>query len=508
MWSSLWSGCVQELEPSLVKVEVDLQSGLPSFQIVGLPDVSVRESRERVRSALKNAGFSFPMKRITVNLAPAHVKKEGSSFELAIALVLLMAGEAWESNIFQDTLFLGELSLKGELHEIRGVLPLALGARRKKFKRVLVPLGNVKEASMACSASDIAVYGIKDLTEAVQFLKKEINLLPAPFEKPLIQKISHIDFAEVQGQRWAKRALEIAAAGGHHLLMIGPPGCGKSMLAERLPTILPSLAFEESLEVTQVYSVGGLLKSDMSLIIERPFRRPHHTVSYSGLIGGGVKQVMPGEVSLAHKGVLFLDEIAEFRKDVLEVLREPLEQRKISISRARGKVIYPADFMLVAAMNPCPCGYYKDGSKICTCSENRIHLYQHKISGPLLDRIDIHLYLSRVPVKQTAEVRESSEKILDRVLKAREIQKCRYEKRVFKLNAQMMTKDLDTYCAIDDKSKLFLDDVSIKLGLSLRSYHRILKLSRTIADLSSAEKIEMSHLAEAIQLRMLDQKNQ
>ncbi len=503
MYATLQSGCLNGLEISLVQVEIDLQNGLPSFCIVGLPDPAVRESRDRVRSALKNAPFEFPMKRITVNLAPAHLKKEGSSFELAIALGLIMAKQEWESVQFKNFLFLGELSLKGELQPVKGVLPLVMEAKRRGFTTVCLPSQNAVEAS---AVSGMTVYAIRSLSEIVQFLKKEIDLKPTLFEmKDERSEYGLSDFSDVRGQKWAKKAFEIAAAGGHHILTVGPPGCGKSLLAKRLPTILPLLSFEESLEITRIYSVGGYLKSG-GLVRKRPFRSPHHTISYSAMAGGGHRMLVPGEVSLSHHGILFLDELSEFRKEVLEVLREPLEERKISISRVTGRYIYPANFLLVAAMNPCPCGYYKDLKKECQCSEVDVRRYRFKVSGPLLDRIDIHVSLSQLSVNDllAAKDEESSAEILERVMTARKIEKERYQNTPFQTNSDLSLKAIEAFCHLKPEAEKILNQAMERFGLSLRSRHRILKISRTIADLSEEKEIRSSDIAQALQLRFLD----
>ncbi len=500
MLSTLFSGCIQGLRASPVRVEVDLQAGLPSFCVVGLPDISVKESKERVRSAFKNSGFSFPMKRITVNLAPAHIPKEGSSFELAIALALMMADQKWEHGGFQKYLFLGELSLQGDLNPVRGVLPVVLAAQKAGIEKVFVPMANAQEAALV---STLQTYGMKNLKEVVQFLKGEISVAPVVRETQSLSQPFSSDFSEVRGQRWAKKALEIAASGGHNILMMGPPGCGKSMLAQRLPSILPPLSFGESLEVAQVYSVAGLMKKECN--ITRPFRSPHHTISYSALVGGGRGALMPGEISLAHRGVLFLDELSQFRKDVLEVLREPLEERRISICRTEGRYLYPADFLLVAAMNPCPCGYHGHPKKECLCVEPIIQRYRSKISGPLLDRIDLHVSVSSIslddlPVQQE----ESTQQILSRVIAARELQKKRAKPGTFFTNAHMTPPAIVKFCVLKEDAEKMLRQAVDQFGLSYRTYHKILKVSRTIADLDQKETIESEHVAQSIQLRFLD----
>ena len=501
MLSTLWSGCVQGLRASLVKVEVDLQAGLPSFCVVGLPDTSVKESKERVRSAFKNSDISFPMKRITVNLAPAHIPKEGSSFELAIALSLLMADQRWECGGFQKYLFLGELSLQGNINPVRGVLPVILAAQKAEIEKVFVPVANAQEAAMV---STLQVYGVQNLKEMVQILKNEVSVTPAIREKEKsLSQISSLDFSEVRGQRWAKKALEIAAAGSHNILMMGPPGCGKSMLAQRFPSILPSLSFKESLEVAQIYSVAGLMKKET--YVRRPFRSPHHTISYSALVGGGRGALMPGEISLSHRGVLFLDELSQFRKDVLEVLREPLEERKISICRTEGRYLYPADFLLIAAMNPCPCGYFRHPKKECLCPEPLIQRYRQKISGPLLDRIDLHVSVSSMSLEDLPpQEEEPSQKILDRVIAAREIQKNRLKQWPFLTNAQMTPSAIVKFCILQEEAEKMLRQAVDQFGLSYRTYHKILKVARTISDLDQKDQILSEHVAQSIQLRFLD----
>ncbi|MBI3018809.1 MAG: YifB family Mg chelatase-like AAA ATPase [Deltaproteobacteria bacterium] len=500
MLSTLFSGCIQGLRASLVKVEVDLQAGLPSFCVVGLPDTSVKESKERVRSAFKNSDFSFPMKRITVNLAPAHIPKEGSSFELAIALSLLMADQRWECGKFQKYLFLGELSLQGHLNSVRGILPVVLAAQKAGIEKVFVPLANAQEAAMV---STLQIYGIQNLKEIVQFLKDEISLAPIARDTKSLSQASSLDFSEVRGQRWAKKALEISAAGGHNILMMGPPGCGKSMLAQRLPSIFPPLSFGEALEVAQVYSVAGMMKKECH--VTRPFRSPHHTVSYSALVGGGRGALMPGEISLAHRGVLFLDELSQFRKDVLEVLREPLEERKISICRTDGRYLYPADFLLVTAMNPCPCGYRGHPKKECLCAEPLIQKYQQKISGPLLDRIDLHVSVPSMSLEDLPpQEEEPSGQILMRVCGAREIQKKRFKQWPFFTNAQMTPPAIVKFCVLQEEAEKMLRQAVDQFGLSYRTYHKILRVSRTIADLDQKEQVLSEHVAQSIQLRFLD----
>lgn len=509
MLSVLYSGCVQGLRAHLVQVEVDLQPGLPSFCVVGLPDASVRESKERVRSAFKNSDLFFPMKRITVNLAPALLKKEGSAFELAIALALFMADQKWNFENFKHMLFLGELSLQGFINPVRGILPLVLAADKKGIEKIFIPKVNVPEAQVGMVRTEI--YGVESLREVIQFLKNEITFIPAARSTPSQKNtIEYGDFSEVKGQTWSKKALEIASAGAHNILMVGPPGCGKSMLAQRFPSILPPLSFKESLEVTQIYSVSGLLKENECWINENPFRNPHHTISYPGLIGGGQRSIMPGEVTLAHRGVLFLDELPEFRRDALEALREPLEEGKISICRTGGRFIYPARFLFIGAMNPCPCGYYGHAQKECICNESQVQRYKAKVSGPLLDRIDIHVSVSAVSMSDLNKLsndkisEESSMHVLDRVIKARQRQKERFKHYSFLTNSQLTPKAIAELCTVTPEAQKKLHQVMEKFGLSYRTYHKILKISQTIADLEGENHIHIPHIAQALQLRFLD----
>jgi len=503
--SRILSSAVIGIDAFLVEVEVDISRGLPSFTTVGLPETAVKESKERVKSAITNSGYEFPADRITVNLAPANIKKEGTGFDLPMALGILAATRAISQKKASRYLVLGELSLDGRIKPVNGSLPMALAARAADYTGIIVPFENRREASVV---DGISVLPVQTLSQAVDFLR---GLAPIAPECTGIDRQFNVeldgenDFAEVMGQEHAKRALEIAAAGGHNLLMIGPPGSGKTMLARRLPTILPPLTFDEAIETTKIFSVVGMLPENAALITRRPFRAPHHTISDAGLIGGG-HVPRPGEVSLAHNGVLFLDELPEYKKHVLEVLRQPLEDLQVTIARAATTITYPASFMLVAAMNPCPCGYFSDPKHECRCSFQQIHRYRSKISGPLLDRIDIHVEVPAVAyrdLKQTAAA-EPSRNIRERAVRARQRQTERFKRAKIYCNAQMGSRHIKRHCAIDAGCHDLLETAVDRLGLSARAYSRILKIARTIADLDDAPKIAADHISEAIQYRTLD----